>query len=140
MYSDYENKTPITKNNSLSHMDDTVPDYFISYQANNVNYGVKAGKTYYLRVEVSSVMINGGEIYYILLDKYDIIVLYNPNDVKSLFVNFPSFTQGDIKFVSYGKSIVKAMEDAGLKIDVKAPTPEAPSVARAIELYLEKQK
>ena len=32
------------------------------------------------------------------------------------------------------------MEDAGLKIDVKAPTPEAPSVARAIELYLEKQK
>ncbi len=73
-----ENKTPITKNNSLSHMDDTVPDYFISYQANNVNYGVKAGKIYYLRVEVSSVMINGGEIYYILLDKYDIKTSFKP--------------------------------------------------------------
>ena len=29
------------------------------------------------------------------------------------------------------------MEEAGLQIDVKAPSPEAPSVARAIELYLE---
>ena len=74
------------------------------------------------------------------LTGFDMVVFYNPYDVKSLYENFPDFKQGDIKFVSYGKSIVKAMEDAGLKIDVKAPTPEAPSVARAIELYLEKQK
>ena len=47
------------------------------------------------------------------------------------------FVKGDIKMVSYGRSIVKAMEEAGLRIDVKAPSPEAPSVARAIELYLE---
>ena len=42
--------------------------------------------------------------------------------------------------VSFGRSIVKAMEEAGLRIDVKAPSPEAPSVARAIELYLESVK
>ena len=71
------------------------------------------------------------------LKDYDMVVFYNPHDVKSLQENFPGFEQGDIKFVSYGKSIVKAMEEAGLKIDVKAPTPEAPSVARAIELYLQ---
>ncbi len=71
------------------------------------------------------------------LKDYDMVVFYNPYDVKSLQENFPGFEQGDIKFVSYGKSIVKAMEEAGLKIDVKAPTPEAPSVARAIELYLQ---
>lgn len=71
------------------------------------------------------------------LKDYDMIVFYNPYDVKSLFENFPGFEQGDIKFVSFGKSIVKAMEEAGLTIDVKAPTPEAPSVARAIELYLQ---
>jgi uroporphyrinogen-III synthase len=65
------------------------------------------------------------------------IVFYNPDDVKSLQENFPDFKQGDIKMVSYGRSIVKAMEEAGLRIDVKAPSPEAPSVARAIELYLE---
>jgi len=71
------------------------------------------------------------------LHAYDMIVFYNPADVKSLQENFPDFRQGDIKMVSYGKSIVKAMEDAGLEITVKAPTPEATSVAKAIELYLE---
>ena len=71
------------------------------------------------------------------LHAYDMIVFYNPADVKSLQENFPDFKQGDIKMVSYGKSIVKAMEEAGLEIAVKAPTPEATSVAKAIELYLE---
>jgi len=71
------------------------------------------------------------------LKAFDMIVFYNPADVKSLQENFPGFEQGDIKMVSFGRSIVRAMEEAGLRIDVKAPTPEAPSVARAIELYLE---
>ena len=71
------------------------------------------------------------------LHAYDMIVFYNPSDVKSLQENFPDFKQGDIKMVSFGRSIVKAMEEAGLTITVKAPSPEAPSVARAIELYLE---
>jgi uroporphyrinogen-III synthase len=71
------------------------------------------------------------------LTGYDMIVFYNPADVKSLYENFPDFKQGNIKMVSYGRSIVKAMEESGLEIAVKAPSPEAPSVARAIELYLE---
>jgi len=71
------------------------------------------------------------------LKDFDMIVFYNPADVKSLQENFPDFEQGDIKMVSFGRSIVKAMEEAGLRIDVKAPTPEAPSVAKAIELYLQ---
>ena len=74
------------------------------------------------------------------LHAYDMVVLYNPSDVKSLYENFPDFQQGGIKFVSYGRSIVKAMEEAGLTIEVKAPSPEVPSVARAIELYLESQR
>ena len=74
------------------------------------------------------------------LSKFDMIVFYNTSDVKSLYENFPEFKQGDIKFVSFGRTVVKAMEDAGLTITVKAPSPEAPSVARAIELYLESLK
>ena len=70
------------------------------------------------------------------LHRYDLIVLFNPADVKSLYENQPEFTQGDIKFVSYGRSIVKAMEEAGLKIEISAPTAEAPSVAKALEIYL----
>lgn len=72
------------------------------------------------------------------LHSYDIIVLFNPADVKSLYENYPDFKQDDIKFVSYGKSIVKAMEEAGLSIAISAPTIEAPSVAKALELYLSK--
>lgn len=77
------------------------------------------------------------DLHEVNLKDYDMIVFYNPADVKSLQENFPDFEQGDIKMVSYGKSIVRAMEEAGLRIDVKAPSPEAPSVASAIELYLE---
>ena len=68
------------------------------------------------------------------------VVFYNPYDVKSLYESFPDFKQGDLKFVSFGKSIVKAMEEAGLEIAVQAPTPEAPSVAKAIEIYLQNQQ
>jgi len=74
------------------------------------------------------------------ISAYDMFVLYNKADVKSLFENFPEFTQGDKKFVSYGKSVIKAMENAGIEITVSAPSVEAPSVAKAIELYLEKNR
>ena len=72
------------------------------------------------------------------LHSYDLAVLFNPADVKSLFENYPDFVQGDMKFVSYGKSIIPAMEEAGLKIEISAPTAEAPSVAKALEIYLSK--
>ena len=71
------------------------------------------------------------------LKSFDMVVFYNTADVKSLKENFPDFEQGDIRFVSYGKGVVRAMEEAGIQIAVKAPTPEDPSAAKAIELYLE---
>ena len=70
------------------------------------------------------------------LNSYDMVVFYHPADVKSLAENFPDFRQGEMKMVAYGRSIVRSMEEAGFRIDVKAPSPEAPSVASAIELYL----
>lgn len=73
------------------------------------------------------------------LSDFDMIVLYNPSDIKSLQENFPDFEQGDTKFVAYGKSIARAMEGAGYTIEVQAPTPEAPSVVKALELYLQEQ-
>ena len=79
------------------------------------------------------------DLHDVKFDKFDMAVLYNPADVKSLFENFPEFKQGSLKFVAFGKSIVPAMENAGLAIEIKAPTPEAPSVAMAIEQYLQKK-
>ena len=70
------------------------------------------------------------------LHSYDVVVFFNPADVKSLYENQPDFKQENIKFVSYGRSIVPVMEEAGLTIEISAPTVEAPSVAKALELYL----
>ena len=70
------------------------------------------------------------------LDSYDMAVVYNPADLKSLQENFPEHGEVTLKFVTFGKQIVKAMEEAGISIEVQAPTPEAPSVAKALENYL----
>lgn len=70
------------------------------------------------------------------INSYDLAVFFNPSDVKSLYENHPDFKQENVKFISYGRSIVKAMEEAGLEIAISAPTPKAPSVAKALEIYL----
>ena len=70
------------------------------------------------------------------LASYDLTVLYNPSDVKSLQQNFPDFKPEDLHVISYGHSIVKALEEAGITPLVKAPSPEASSAAKAVELYL----
>ena len=72
------------------------------------------------------------------LHSYDLMVFFNPADVKSLYENQPEFKQENIKFISYGRSIVTAMNEAGLSIEISAPTAEIPSVAKALELYLSK--
>lgn len=71
------------------------------------------------------------------LGKYDMAILYNQFDLKSLLINFPDFKQGSLKFLAYGKGIAKALEDASFNVEIHAPTTEAPSVARALEIYLE---
>ncbi len=72
------------------------------------------------------------------LHSYKLLVFFNPADVKSLYENQPEFQQNGIKFISYGKSVVNAMQEAGLDIEISAPTAEIPSVAKALELYLSK--
>lgn len=74
------------------------------------------------------------------IHSYDLAVVCNPSDVKSLQENFPDFKAGSLKFGTFGRQIVKAMEEAGLPVEFKAPTPEAASVVKSIELYLEANK
>ena len=74
------------------------------------------------------------------LGGFDVAVLCNPADVASLHENFPEFKQGSLKFISFGKAVVKAMEESGLEIALKATTPEATSISKAVELYLQSQK
>lgn len=68
---------------------------------------------------------------------YDMLVFFSPSGIKSLFDNFPDFKQNGIKIASFGPNTAKAAKEAGLKLDLKAPTPEAPSMTMAIEQYVE---
>ena len=97
----------------------------------------KAGLDYTTGVLVKSV---SQDLHGIDIAAYDLVVLYNPGDLKSIQENYPDFKAGGVKFVTFGKSVVAAMNEAGYPIEVQAPTPEAPSVAKAIELYLEARK
>lgn len=70
---------------------------------------------------------------------YDMLVLFTPAGVDSLLKNFPDFKQGNLRLACFGAATKKAMEDAGLRCDLSAPTPEARSMTAAIEMYLEKE-
>ncbi len=67
---------------------------------------------------------------------YDIICFFTPSGVKSLFDNLPKFKQNGTKIGAFGNNTSKAVEDAGLVIEIKAPQPLAPSMVSALEKYL----
>lgn len=68
---------------------------------------------------------------------YDILVFFSPSGIESLFKNSPDFKQNNTRIAVYGNSTIKAAEDSNLRIDIKAPTPETPSMTMAIEKYIE---
>lgn len=67
---------------------------------------------------------------------YDMLVFFSPQGIQSLVKNFPDFKQGDIAIATFGAATTKAAEEAGLRVDIAAPTPEAPSMTLAIDNYL----
>ncbi|MBV1923026.1 MAG: uroporphyrinogen-III synthase [Flavobacteriaceae bacterium] len=67
---------------------------------------------------------------------YDILVFFSPSGIKSLFENFPEFEQNDTRIAVFGNTTVKAATEKGLRIDIKAPTPETPSMTMALEKYI----
>ncbi len=69
--------------------------------------------------------------------KYDLIAVFSPIGIQSLKQNFPAFKQGKTVLATFGSATSAAAEDAGFKVQIKAPTPTAPSMAAAIEEYLQ---
>ena len=67
---------------------------------------------------------------------YDVLVFFSPSGIESLFKNFPDFKQNKTRIAVYGNATVKAASDAKLRIDIKAPTPDTPSMTMAIEKYI----
>jgi len=68
--------------------------------------------------------------------EYDIICFFTPSGVKSLFDNLPSFQQNGTRIGAFGSNTSRAVEEAGLTLDIKAPQPQAPSMVAALEQYL----
>ncbi|MBQ8046564.1 MAG: uroporphyrinogen-III synthase [Prevotella sp.] len=71
---------------------------------------------------------------------YDMLVFFSPSGIASLKKNLPDFSQGDIAIAAFGPATCKAVTDAGLRIDVEAPSEEFPSMTSAIRDFLKKQK
>ena len=67
---------------------------------------------------------------------YDILVFFSPSGIRSLYDNFPDFQQNDTRIACFGPSTAKAVKEAGLKLDIQAPTSQAPSMAMALEQYI----
>ena len=67
---------------------------------------------------------------------YDVLVFFSPSGIKSLLVNFPEFKQNDTKIASFGNSTARAVKEAGLRLDLQAPLPNAPSMTMALDLFI----
>ena len=72
----------------------------------------------------------------VLKKNYDVICFFTPSGVKSLFDNIPSYKQNGTVFGAFGNNTSRALEEAGLKLTIKAPQPQAPSMVSALDHFL----
>ena len=72
------------------------------------------------------------------LDGYDMMIFFSPSGIVSLKENLPDFNQGDIQIACFGATTAAAIKESGLRLDLEAPTVEAPSMTMALEQYLAK--
>lgn len=71
---------------------------------------------------------------------YDMLIFFSPQGIESLCKNFPEFKQEQIAIATFGATTAQAVRDAGLRLDIEAPTPQTPSITAALDLYLTKNK
>lgn len=67
---------------------------------------------------------------------YDMMIFFSPAGVASLQKNFPNFEQKEVKIGTFGATTAQAVRDAGLRLDLNAPTEKAPSMTAALEQFL----
>jgi uroporphyrinogen-III synthase len=69
---------------------------------------------------------------------YDMLIFFSPSGIQSLLRNFPDFKQDDIAIGTFGPTTAKAVRDAGLRLDLEAPSPEFPSITAALDAFVAK--
>ena len=68
--------------------------------------------------------------------EYDVICFFTPSGVKSLFDNMPDFQQNGTVIGAFGSNTSKAVEEAGLNLEIKVPSPQRPSMCAALDHFL----
>ena len=70
---------------------------------------------------------------------YDMLIFFSPAGIDSLKKNFPDFKQNKehIYLAAFGPTAVKAIEDAGLRVDLAAPNEQHRSMTGALDAFLE---
>ncbi len=72
------------------------------------------------------------------ISKFDMLVFFSPQGIRSLFHNWPDFKQGETTIGTFGTSTNLAATEAGLIVNISAPSPATPSMTMAIDAYLSK--
>ena len=67
---------------------------------------------------------------------YDMLIFFSPSGIESLTKNFPNFNQGKIAIGTFGPATAKAVRDAGLRLDLEAPSEKYPSMTGALQHFL----
>ena len=67
---------------------------------------------------------------------YDMLLFFSPSGIEALIKNFPNFEQGEIAIGTFGPATAKAAKEAGLRLDIEAPTEKYPSMTGALQHYL----
>lgn len=73
------------------------------------------------------------------MSDYDMLVFFSPAGIQSLMKNFPGFEQKDIAIGCFGPTTAKAVKEAGLHLDLEAPSAAAPSMPAALDLFIGEQ-
>ena len=70
---------------------------------------------------------------------YDMVVFFTPAGIRSYINNFPDYMERNVVIAAMGSTTLEEASNVGLNVDVTI-SPDAPSMASAIEKYLKKVK
>lgn len=84
--------------------------------------------------------IISNDIKAVIARNYDVICFFTPGGIRSLLENFPAFKQNGTRLGAFGLNTLKAAEEAGLTLEIKAPLPQSPSMVSALEKYILSEK
>ena len=86
----------------------------------------------------SKKLIHKEVVMYRTVSNYDMLIFFSPSGIQALLKNFPDFEQKEIAIGTFGPATAQAVKDAGLRLDMEAPTSQYPSITAALDDFVKK--